>query len=441
MLEQRIQQQFFDSADLQYAAAEVLPSRSSTPSARSSAASPEAARCWLRQRRLGRRRAALRRRVRRPLRARAAGAGGDRADRRHLDPHGDRQRLRLRRRLLQAGRALGAARRRASRDVDERQLHQRAGGDRGRARAQGDDRDRAHRQHRRQDPRATDPRPTFTSAFRTSGPRASRRSTCWCCTACATRSTCNCSAKRKTHDPRGSLPARAVVLVALAATLLAGCAPLLIGGAVVGGALVATDRRTSGAQVDDEVIELKAKGRLGERSPTTRARVNATSYNRHGPAHRPGAERRRQDDRRAGGRAHRQRRLGRQRARPSARSTTFGERTRDTFITGQGQGEHRRRQGPVRAVDQGRDAPRRRLPDGPRHRTRGEPRRRDRARRQRRRQGREGVRYPHRGRARQHRGEVARQAGELAPEAAAQRKRRSRLDVSLRLPPIAWMSA
>jgi osmotically-inducible protein OsmY len=80
---------------------------------------------------------------------------------------------------------------------------------------------------------------------------------------------------------RGSLPARAVVLVAFAATLLAGCAPLLIGGAVVGGAMVATDRRTSGAQVDDEVIELKAKGRLGEAFPDDdRARVNATSYNR-----------------------------------------------------------------------------------------------------------------------------------------------------------------
>ena len=64
-----------------------------------------------------------------------------------------------------------------------------------------------------------------------------------------------------------------------AATLLAGCAPLIVGGAVVG-AMVATDRRTSGSQVDDEVIELKAKGRMGEAFPDDRVRINTTSYNR-----------------------------------------------------------------------------------------------------------------------------------------------------------------
>jgi len=79
---------------------------------------------------------------------------------------------------------------------------------------------------------------------------------------------------------RGSAPARSIVLAALAATLLAGCAPLLIGGAIVGGAMIVTDRRTSGSQVDDEVIELKAKGRMGEAFPDDRARINTTSYNR-----------------------------------------------------------------------------------------------------------------------------------------------------------------
>ena len=63
-------------------------------------------------------------------------------------------------------------------------------------------------------------------------------------------------------------PVRRRALVA-AATLLAGCAPLVVGGAVVGGAMVATDRRTSGAQVDDEVIEVKASGRIGEAFPAT----------------------------------------------------------------------------------------------------------------------------------------------------------------------------
>jgi osmotically-inducible protein OsmY len=65
----------------------------------------------------------------------------------------------------------------------------------------------------------------------------------------------------------------------VAATLLSGCAPLLVGGAVVGGAMVATDRRTTGSQVDDETIELKANGRMNE-AFGERARISTTSYNR-----------------------------------------------------------------------------------------------------------------------------------------------------------------
>ena len=73
----------------------------------------------------------------------------------------------------------------------------------------------------------------------------------------------------------------ALVSLALAASLLAGCVAVVVGGAVVGGAMVATDRRTSGTQVEDEVIELKAKGRMGETFPNDDvARINTTSYNR-----------------------------------------------------------------------------------------------------------------------------------------------------------------
>ncbi len=72
-----------------------------------------------------------------------------------------------------------------------------------------------------------------------------------------------------------------VAAAVAASTLLAGCAPLIVGGAVVGGAMVATDRRTSGSQIDDEVIELKAKGRMGEALPDgDNVRINTTSYNR-----------------------------------------------------------------------------------------------------------------------------------------------------------------
>ncbi|MDM0055616.1 BON domain-containing protein [Variovorax fucosicus] len=44
---------------------------------------------------------------------------------------------------------------------------------------------------------------------------------------------------------------------------LAGCVPLVIGGAAVAGAgMVATDRRTSGAQLDDQGIELRGAARV-----------------------------------------------------------------------------------------------------------------------------------------------------------------------------------
>ena len=78
---------------------------------------------------------------------------------------------------------------------------------------------------------------------------------------------------------RGSASPFVIAAVA-AATLLAGCAPLVVGTAIVGGAMVVTDRRSSGAQVEDEVIEVKANGRIGEALPGDNVRINTTSYNR-----------------------------------------------------------------------------------------------------------------------------------------------------------------
>jgi osmotically-inducible protein OsmY len=72
---------------------------------------------------------------------------------------------------------------------------------------------------------------------------------------------------------------RRAVLAAAATAALAGCAPLVVGGAMVGGTLMATDRRTSGAQIEDQAIELKAANRLRE-AFGDRARVSVTSYNR-----------------------------------------------------------------------------------------------------------------------------------------------------------------
>jgi len=64
----------------------------------------------------------------------------------------------------------------------------------------------------------------------------------------------------------------------LAGALLSGCAALVL-GTVVGGAMVVTDRRSTGSQVDDETIEVKANGRMSE-AFGDRARVSTTSYNR-----------------------------------------------------------------------------------------------------------------------------------------------------------------
>ena len=75
---------------------------------------------------------------------------------------------------------------------------------------------------------------------------------------------------------------RLALTVCAAAALSGGltaCVPLVLGGAFGGGAMVASDRRTSGTQLEDEGIELRALSRLqnplGERS-----HINLTSYNR-----------------------------------------------------------------------------------------------------------------------------------------------------------------
>ena len=64
----------------------------------------------------------------------------------------------------------------------------------------------------------------------------------------------------------------------LGASLLSGCAPLVVGGAVVGG-MVAVDRRTSGTQLEDEAIELKVANAINKEMGE-RVHLNVTSYNR-----------------------------------------------------------------------------------------------------------------------------------------------------------------
>ena len=67
--------------------------------------------------------------------------------------------------------------------------------------------------------------------------------------------------------------------VLLSSALTACVGPLLVGGAMVGGSLLAVDRRTSGSQLDDEGIELRAANQIRSNFGT-RVRVSVTSYNR-----------------------------------------------------------------------------------------------------------------------------------------------------------------
>ena len=68
----------------------------------------------------------------------------------------------------------------------------------------------------------------------------------------------------------------AVLLASLAS--LSACAPLIVGGAVMTG-VMATDRRTTGTQVEDESIEIKVasavRNEMGDR-----IHLNVTSFNR-----------------------------------------------------------------------------------------------------------------------------------------------------------------
>ena len=73
-------------------------------------------------------------------------------------------------------------------------------------------------------------------------------------------------------------PVVAILAVAALAGALSACVPLVIGGAALG-TMMAVDRRTSGAQLEDEGIELRSASRL-RTELGDRTHVNITSYNR-----------------------------------------------------------------------------------------------------------------------------------------------------------------
>jgi osmotically-inducible protein OsmY len=78
------------------------------------------------------------------------------------------------------------------------------------------------------------------------------------------------------------IPTTRIKVVTLAAVIglsgvLAGCAPVIVGGAAATTALVATDRRTVGQQVSDKEINLKIDNEMQVKFGKT-ARINASSY-------------------------------------------------------------------------------------------------------------------------------------------------------------------
>ena len=74
------------------------------------------------------------------------------------------------------------------------------------------------------------------------------------------------------------LPLLSCVLVGAVLSGLSGCAPLIVGGAVMTG-VVATDRRTAGTQLEDAAIELKVASAVRQ-NLGDRVHLNVTSFNR-----------------------------------------------------------------------------------------------------------------------------------------------------------------
>ena len=83
---------------------------------------------------------------------------------------------------------------------------------------------------------------------------------------------------QSTRMSRMSRIACAVLTVAALGGALSGCVALVGGGAAVAG-MSAVDRRSTGTQVEDQGIELRAGNRIGE-VMGEKAKASVTSYNR-----------------------------------------------------------------------------------------------------------------------------------------------------------------
>ncbi|MCU0769055.1 MAG: BON domain-containing protein [Burkholderiaceae bacterium] len=77
---------------------------------------------------------------------------------------------------------------------------------------------------------------------------------------------------------RASLMRAAAGLACAAA--VAACAPIVVGAVAAGTALVVTDRRTTGAQVDDQTIQLRLANELSAAFKTQPVHINVNSFDR-----------------------------------------------------------------------------------------------------------------------------------------------------------------
>jgi osmotically-inducible protein OsmY len=71
-----------------------------------------------------------------------------------------------------------------------------------------------------------------------------------------------------------------VICAALIVAATAACAPLLVGVVVAGTALVVTDRRTTGSQVDDQTIQLRVANELSTALGKLPVHINVNSFDR-----------------------------------------------------------------------------------------------------------------------------------------------------------------
>jgi osmotically-inducible protein OsmY len=72
---------------------------------------------------------------------------------------------------------------------------------------------------------------------------------------------------------------RATCAALLASTAVA-CAPIVVGVVAAGTALVVTDRRTTGSQVDDQTIQLRVANELGAAFKSQPVHINVNSFDR-----------------------------------------------------------------------------------------------------------------------------------------------------------------